>query len=68
MKKTRLNYHIGGRLAICLGTVKTGRLQGEDVVDQINQFFEGKYDGTEKDIKAQMEECSANQNSRKRVP
>ena len=53
-----LNYHIGKCMAPCLGTVKSEDYRA--MIDQIVQFFEGKYDGIEKDIKTQMEECSAN--------
>ena len=53
-----LNYHIGKCMAPCLGTVKSEDYRA--MTDQIVQFFEGKYDGIEKSIEAQMEECSAN--------
>lgn len=53
-----LNYHIGKCMAPCLGTVKEEDYRA--MIGQIVDFFEGKYDGIEKDIKAQMEECSAN--------
>ena len=53
-----LNYHIGKCMAPCLGTVKSEDYRA--MTDQIVQFFEGKYDGIEKDIKMQMEACSAN--------
>ena len=53
-----LNYHIGKCMAPCLGTVSQEDYRA--MIDQIVQFFEGKYDGIEKDIKAQMEACSAN--------
>ena len=53
-----LNYHIGKCMAPCLGTVKSEDYRA--MIDQIVQFFEGKYDGIDKDIRAKMEECSAN--------
>ena len=53
-----LNYHIGKCMAPCLGTVKEEDYRA--MIGRIVDFFEGKYDGIEKDIKAQMEECSAN--------
>ncbi len=52
-----LNYHIGKCMAPCLGTVSEESYR--NMIEQIVMFFRGKYDGIEKDIRAQMEEASA---------
>ena len=44
-----LNYHIGKCMAPCLGTVSSDDYRA--MIGQIVAFFEGKYDGIEKDIK-----------------
>ena len=51
-----LNYHIGKCMAPCLGTVSADDYRR--MTKQIVLFFEGKYDGIEKDITEQMEKAA----------
>ena len=51
-----LNYHIGKCMAPCLGTVSADDYRR--MTGQIVLFFEGKYDGIEKDITEQMEKAA----------
>ena len=51
-----LNSHIGRCMAPCSGNVSSSEYR--KMIFQIVLFFEGKYDGIIKDLKAQMEEAA----------
>jgi len=53
-----LNAHIGKCMAPCSGSVS--KEEYREMIDRIVLFFQGKYDGIEKDMKAQMESASVN--------
>lgn len=53
-----LNSHIGKCMAPCSGSVS--KEEYRELIDKIVLFFQGKYDGIEKDMKAQMEQASMN--------
>jgi len=54
-----LNYHIGRCVAPCRGDVSTSEYRA--VMENICRFFEGKYDGIQKDLFEQMMAASERQ-------